>query len=180
MAETTTAKEPIRASEIDPKFKYELSKMHGGEKLLRCFQCGTCTSDCPVARFSDTYRPRQIIRMAQLGLRERVLNSDTLWLCAACFTCTDRCPQDVEVASVIRVLRNLAAEKGCAPVVFKDQAFCILDSGYAYKIPELRLKKREPQGLPPLPKGNPESIRKALKGVKFFETIAKKGEQSGQ
>jgi hypothetical protein len=42
------------------------------------------------------------------------------------------------------------------------------------------LKKREPQGLPPLPKGNPESIRKALKGVKFFETIAKKGEQSGQ
>ena len=124
---TETTKEPIKASEIDPKFKYEISKMHGGEKLLRCFQCGTCTSDCPVARFSDTYRPRQIIRMAQLGLKERVLNSDTLWLCAACFTCTDRCPQDVEVASVIRVLRNLAAEKGMVPFVFKEQACSILD-----------------------------------------------------
>jgi heterodisulfide reductase subunit C len=173
---TETTKEPIKASEIDPKFKYEISKMHGGEKLLRCFQCGTCTSDCPVARFSDTYRPRQIIRMAQLGLKERVLNSDTLWLCAACFTCTDRCPQDVEVASVIRVLRNLAAEKGMVPLVFKEQACSILESGYAYKIPELRIKKREILGLPPLPKGNPENIRRALKGVKFLKIIEKKGE----
>jgi heterodisulfide reductase subunit C len=177
---TETTKEPIKASEIDPKFKYEISKMHGGEKLLRCFQCGTCTSDCPVARFSDVYRPRQIIRMAQLGLKERVLNSDTLWLCAACFTCTDRCPQDVEVASVIRVLRNLAAEKGMVPLVFKEQACSILESGYAYKIPELRLKKRETQGLPPLPKGNAESIRKALSGVKFLKVIEKKGEQNEQ
>jgi heterodisulfide reductase subunit C len=180
MTETTTSKEPIRASEIDPKFKYELTKMHGSEKLLKCFQCGTCTSDCPVARFSDTYRPRTIIRMAQLGLRERVLKSDTLWLCAACFTCTDRCPQNVEVASVIRVLRNLAAETGCAPQVFKDQVASVLESGYAYKIPELRVKKRESQGLPPLPKGNPESVRKSLKGVKFLEMVEKKGEPSGQ
>ncbi|TRO47255.1 4Fe-4S dicluster domain-containing protein [Candidatus Bathyarchaeota archaeon] len=178
MTETTTSKEPIKASEIDPKFKYELSRMHGGEKLLRCFQCGTCTSDCPVARFSDDYRPRRIIRMAQLGLKERVLNSGTLWLCAACFTCTDRCPQGVEVASVIRVLRNLAAEKGIVPQVFKDQAASILDSGYAYKIPELRIKKRETKGLPPLPKGNPEKIRKVLKGVKFPETTQKEGEQT--
>jgi heterodisulfide reductase subunit C len=178
MTETATSKEPIKASEIDPKFKYELSRMHGGEKLLRCFQCGTCTSDCPVARFSDDYRPRRIIRMAQLGLKERVLNSGTLWLCAACFTCTDRCPQGVEVASVIRVLRNLAAEKGIVPQVFKDQAASILDSGYAYKIPELRIKKRETKGLPPLPKGNPEKIRKVLKGVKFPETTQKEGEQT--
>ncbi|MEM3000358.1 MAG: 4Fe-4S dicluster domain-containing protein [Candidatus Bathyarchaeia archaeon] len=173
MAETEKPKDVIRASEIDPKFKYELLKMPGSEKILKCFQCGTCTSDCPVARFSDTYRPRTIIRMAQLGLRDRVLNSETLWLCAACFTCTDRCPQGVEVASVIRVLRNLAAEKGIVPAVFKEQANSILTSGYAYNIPELKIKKREAQGLPPLPRGNPESLRKTLKGIKFFDTIQK-------
>jgi len=172
-------KEPIKASEMDPKFKYEIAKMHGGEKLMRCFQCGTCTSDCPVARFSETYRPRQIIRMAQLGLKKRVLNSDTLWLCAACFTCTDRCPQDVEVASVIRVLRNLAAEQGCIPQVFKEQAASILETGYAYRIPELRIKKRESLGLPPLPKGNAESIRKSLCEVGFLKSIEDKGEKSG-
>lgn len=167
-------KKPIKASEIDPRFKYEISKMHGGEKLMRCFQCGTCTSDCPIARFSDTYRPRQIIRMTQLGLKDRVLNSDTLWLCASCFTCTDRCPQDVEVASVIRVLRNLAAENGHVPQVFKDECASILESGYAYKIPELRLKKRELVGLPPLPKGNVESICKSLNGVGILKHMEKK------
>jgi heterodisulfide reductase subunit C len=175
-----TGQKLIKASEMDPKFKYEIAKMHGGEKLMRCFQCGTCTSDCPVARFSDTYRPRQIIRMAQLGLRERVLSSDTLWLCAACFTCTDRCPQDVEVASVIRVLRNLAAEKGYVPQVFREQASSILESGYAYKIPELRIKKRESLGLPPLPKGNPESLRKSLQGMGFLQFIEKQGEQKNE
>jgi len=173
---TETAQKTIKSSEMDPKFKYEISKMHGGEKLMRCFQCGTCTSDCPVARFSDNYRPRQIIRMTQLGLKDRVLNSDTLWLCASCFTCTDRCPQDVEVASVIRVLRNLAAEQGHIPQVFKEQCASILESGYAYKIPELRLKKRESSGLPPLPKGNPEKIRKILHEVHFLKHMEKKGE----
>jgi heterodisulfide reductase subunit C len=173
-----TEKKTVKASEMDPKFKYEISKMHGGEKLMRCFQCGTCTSDCPVARFSETYRPRQIIRMAQLGLKDRVLKSDTLWLCAACFTCTDRCPQDVEVASVIRVLRNLAAEQGSVPQVFKEQCSCILESGYAYKIPELRVRKREQLGLPPLPKGNPESIGKTLQKVHFLKYVGKKSDSS--
>jgi CoB--CoM heterodisulfide reductase subunit C len=181
MTETETSQElnnrAIRASELDPKFKYELSRMHGSEKLLRCFQCGTCTSDCPVARFSDAYRPRTIIRMAQLGLKERVLNSPTLWLCAACYKCTDRCPQDVEVASVIRVLRNLAAQQGKIPQVFKDQTNCILNAGYAYKIPELRIRKRESQGLPPLPKAKPEDIQKTLKGIKFLETLKEAQQQ---
>ncbi|MEM4704304.1 MAG: 4Fe-4S dicluster domain-containing protein [Candidatus Bathyarchaeia archaeon] len=165
----------ITASEIDPTFKYEVLKLHGGEKLLRCFQCGTCTSDCPVARFSDTYRPRQIIRMAQLGLKDRILDSDTLWLCASCFTCTDRCPQDVEVASVIRVLRNLAAEKGHVPQVFKEQCASILESGYAYRIPETRVKKRESAGLPPLPKCNPEGLSKTLRNVSFLKFMREKG-----
>ena len=176
---TPSGREPIKASELDPKFKYQLLKMHGSEKILKCFQCGTCTSDCPVARYSDSYRPRTLIHMAQLGLKERVLRSDTLWLCAACFTCTDRCPQDVEVASVIRVFRNLAVENGCIPQVFKDQAASLLESGYAYKIPELRIKKRESQCLPPLPKGNSEKVRKVLRGVKFVDTVQKPaGEQA--
>jgi heterodisulfide reductase subunit C len=174
MAETV--KKTIKSSEIDPRFKYEISKMHGGEKLMRCYQCGTCTSDCPIARFSDAFRPRQIIRMTQLGLKDRVLNSDCLWLCASCFTCTDRCPQDVEVASVIRVLRNLAAEQGHIPQVFKEQCASILESGYAYKIPELRVRKRETSGLPPLPKGNPESIRKSMREVHLLKHMEKKVE----
>ncbi|MDR2720624.1 MAG: 4Fe-4S dicluster domain-containing protein [Nitrososphaerota archaeon] len=169
VSQISSENQPIRASEINPKFKYELVKLHGSEKILRCFQCGTCTSDCPIARYSDSYRPRTLIHMATLGLKDRVLNSDTLWLCAACFTCTDRCPQDIEVASVIRVFRNLAVENGAIPQVFKDQINTVLETGYAYKIPELRIKKRESQGLPPLPTCNTENIHKILKGIKTIE-----------
>jgi heterodisulfide reductase subunit C len=171
--------QPIKASEIDPKFKYELQKIHGAENILKCFQCGNCTSDCPVARYSDSYRPRTLIHMALLGLKDRVLKSDTLWLCAACYTCTDHCPQGVEVANVIRVFRNLAVENSCIPQVFKEQIAAVLESGYAYKIPELRIKKRETLGLPPLPKGSGESVRKALKGVKVIDNTQKPtGEQA--
>lgn len=171
-----TESTPIQAHEFDPHFKHEIAKMHGGEKLKQCFQCGTCTSDCPVARFSDSYRPRHIIRMAQLGLRNRVLTSDTLWLCASCFTCTDRCPQDVEVASVIRILRNAAAEQGFIPSIFKELGSAILEIGIAYRIPELRLKKREQVGLPPLPNGNPKAIASLARAVGFYKTLGRSSE----
>ncbi|MEM1550787.1 MAG: 4Fe-4S dicluster domain-containing protein [Candidatus Bathyarchaeia archaeon] len=152
-------------SKIDPKFKYEVAKMPGGEKILQCFQCGTCTSDCPIARFSDKYRPRNIIRMAQLGLRERVLSSDFLWLCASCFTCADRCPQGVEVASVIRILKNMAAMEGRIPVVYKALLSNLVKTGYIYEIPGSRIRKREALGLPPLPKVNIEGLNNSLKGI---------------
>ena len=173
MTEKALFNKPIKASEINPKFRHELFKVHGSEKILHCFQCGTCTSDCPIAKFSDSYRPRQLIRMAQLGLKERVLKSETLWLCASCFTCSDRCPQDIEVASIIRVLRNLAAEQGFFPTVIREQTLSILKSGYAYKIPELRKKKRISLGLPPIPKSNPEKINKILKKVGIQKIIEK-------
>lgn len=159
---------------INKDFKYEISEIHGGEQLLNCFQCGTCTSDCPIARFSETYRPRQIIRMTQLGLKDNILSSDTLWLCASCFTCTDRCPQDVKVANVIRVLRNLAAKEDHIPTIFKDLGLSILETGYAYRIPESRVKNRQTLGLPSLPKGNPESLSKILRRTYFTKLIQKR------
>jgi len=166
----TKQKTVLKSTEMDPRFKYEISKIPGGERIMLCFQCGTCTADCPVARFSETYRPRKLMRMTQLGLKERVLSSDTIWLCAACFTCVDHCPQDVEIASVLRALRNLAVKEGFMPPVFRDLGANILKTGYAYQIPELRLRKREEQGLPALPKANLESVNK-LSSITGFSKL---------
>jgi len=77
------------------------------------------------------------------------------------------------VASVIRVFRNLAVENGFIPPVFKEQTASLLESGYAYRIPDLRIKKRESQGLPPLPKGKGESMKKVLEGVRFIAVVQK-------
>jgi heterodisulfide reductase subunit C len=163
--------EIIKPSKIDPRFRYDVAKMPGGEKLLQCFQCGTCTSDCPIARFNDKYRPRNIIHMAQIGLKDRILDSEFLWLCASCFTCTDRCPQGVEVASVIRILKNISAEEGHIPQIFKDLLVNLIKTGYVYEIPESRIRRREAFGLPPLPKGNPENILKTIQDLKMVKII---------
>jgi len=173
-------KATLKISDIDMKFKNEVKKIPGGERLMMCFQCGTCTADCPIARFSDSYRPRKILRMAQLGLKHRVLSSDQLWLCAACYTCVDHCPQDVEVSSVIRALRNIAVREGYMPSVFKELAGAILETGLAYKIPELRLKKRQEVGLPPLPKANMESVSKLFNQTGFAKLMKKGGKSDAR
>jgi len=152
----------VGPAQVDARFKREVMKEHGGETLKVCFQCGTCTSSCPTARFSDSYRPRKVMCMAQLGLKDKVLSSNALWLCTACFTCTDRCPQGVEVASVLRVLRNLAVKNGIIPVIFKELTSSINDTGYAYRIPDLRHKKRLEAGLPPLPKADCKDVSKLI------------------
>jgi len=164
-------KEPLRSSRFDRNFPKEVMKGHGGGKLLLCYLCGSCEGGCPVGRLTTSYNPRQIVRMASLGLKDEVLKSDSLWFCTACFTCTDRCPQGLEVASIIRVIRNLAAEEGIVPQVFKELGSNIFETGLAYKISDVRLKKREEQKLPPLSTSNTKAVAKLLEASGFLKLI---------
>ena len=161
----------LKVSDIDPKFKYKISKLSGAENVLLCFQCGTCTADCPIARFNDFYRPRKLIRMTQLGLKDKLLSNDSIWLCSTCFTCIDHCPQDVGIADIVRTLRNLTVKEGKMPAVYKELASNILKTGYAYVIPELRLKKREKESLPSLPKANLEKLAKLFDVTGLSKTL---------
>jgi hypothetical protein len=61
------------------------------------------------------------------------------------------------------------------PQVFKELAGAIMETGLAYKIPELRLKKRGETGLPPLPKSDAESVAKLFNKTNFGKLIEKGG-----
>jgi len=104
--------EPIQVTTLDPTFKHDVAKQPGGEGLTACFACGACTGGCPVSEVDPAYDPRKIIRMVLLGMREKVLSSDMIWLCAMCYTCSFHCPQDVKFASVMGVLRKMALKEG--------------------------------------------------------------------
>jgi heterodisulfide reductase subunit C len=80
-----------------------------GQKLLSCNQCGKCSAGCPVA-FSMDILPSQVIRMAQLGL-EDVLQTQTIWTCAACLTCVSRCPKGIDLPRVMEALRQIYIER---------------------------------------------------------------------
>ncbi len=105
----------VNAWELDPEFKYEIASTPGGEHIMRCFQCSTCTASCPVAEIVPSYNPRKIIRMSLLGMKNEVLSSDEIWICAICQMCTERCPQDVRISDVMGAIRQIAekeAERG--------------------------------------------------------------------
>ena len=79
-----------------------------GENLLACNQCGKCSAGCPVA-FSMDILPNQAIRMAQLGIQD-VLESQTIWTCAACLTCVSRCPKGIDLPRVMEAMRLIRME----------------------------------------------------------------------
>jgi len=80
-----------------------------GEDLLSCNQCGKCSAGCPAA-FSMDILPNQVIRLAQLGI-EDVLESQTIWTCAACMNCLARCPKGIDLPRVMEALRLIKMEK---------------------------------------------------------------------
>ncbi len=99
-------------SQIDFDFKKEIASIPGGEQVMNCFLCGTCTASCPVSAIDDGYSPFAIMRGVLLGQREQVLHSRELWKCSQCHVCVAHCPQNARPADVIRVLRALAVEEG--------------------------------------------------------------------
>jgi len=85
-----------------------------GQNVLDCFQCGKCSAGCP-ANYVMDLGPRRIMRAIQLGLKNEVLGSSTIWLCVSCETCSGRCPAKIEITRVMESLRWLAAAEKSKP-----------------------------------------------------------------
>ncbi len=77
-----------------------------GQNVFDCYQCGICSSGCPVTDYMD-YSPNQVMRLVQLGCVDEILNSRTIWICSTCLQCSTRCPKGIEVAQVMEALRTI-------------------------------------------------------------------------
>ncbi len=151
-----TDQEYTLVNDLDQDFKYEISKQPGGENIRYCFACGTCTASCPVRAIDAKYNPRKIIRMCLLGMKERVLSSDFIWLCSNCYTCHERCPQDVGITEVMNVLKNMAVREGHLNSSIAKQVQQIAKSGRLFEIDDFDNSRREKLGLPPIRNGTDE------------------------
>lgn len=82
------------------------------EKLKYCFECGICTASCPVAELlPEYYNPRTLLHSLQ-SCDTETLKSAKLWLCAWCYRCYRRCPQNLCLPEIFQAIRKIAAEKG--------------------------------------------------------------------
>jgi len=76
------------------------------QNLLACYQCGKCSAGCPLAAYMDI-PPAQMIRLAQLGMEQELLESEAIWICVSCMTCNSRCPKGVNIAELIESMRQV-------------------------------------------------------------------------
>ena len=87
-----------------------------GKNTARCYQCGKCSAGCPMAE-ETSLRPHDVMRLVNLDQRERLLTSESIWLCLTCETCTERCPNGCDPARTMDALREMAVadSPGSAP-----------------------------------------------------------------
>lgn len=95
----------IQVPETPSAFLGELRR--AGADVTACYQCGRCSAGCPAAEYFDV-KPMQAVRMCCYGQEEALLASRTIWVCAACETCTTRCPNGIDIARMMDLLRNRA------------------------------------------------------------------------
>lgn len=114
---------------------------HSDEPVRRCFQCDRCATGCPMASYMQ-HTPNELFRLIQLGDRKSVLSSNGFWFCVSCYTCSVRCPNDIDIAHVMDTLRELSLREGCTPALPQARDFhelflnCVRRSG---RVSELEL-----------------------------------------
>ena len=81
------------------------------ERAKYCFECGICTASCPMAELLQSrYNPRTLLQKAFTD-PGNALKEDSLWLCAWCYKCHERCPQGLKPPEIFQLLKDEAVRQ---------------------------------------------------------------------
>jgi len=103
--------------EADLQWAQQVAERPGCEGLFSCLQCGTCSGTCPLSIYMD-FGPRRIISLVREGFREEALRSETIWLCASCYSCAVHCPRQIHITDVMYSLKREAIQQKLYPKRF--------------------------------------------------------------
>ncbi len=151
--------------EINFDFRDKLNAVAEGFRHNYCYQCGACVADCPANNYSQTFNPRLILLKSLLGFEEELIRADSeIWNCTNCYTCSERCPQDVRPVDVIIALKNLCTQRGVSPEMVPKIAAAVHDSGITTMVTSLVEKRRVEYGLSPMKEFPVEELKKLMGG----------------
>lgn len=92
------------STRVDAGMLAEL-KEYGAVNVEACINCGNCTAVCPLTTTEHPF-PRRVIRMIQMGMRDRLIASTDPWLCYYCGDCSITCPRGAEPAETMMASRR--------------------------------------------------------------------------
>jgi len=95
----------VSREKVHSRFTTRVQRL-ADQNLLACYQCGKCSAGCPMAPYMDV-PPAQMIRLAQLGMEQELLDAEAIWLCISCMTCNTRCPKGVRIAELFESMRQV-------------------------------------------------------------------------
>ncbi|MDD5094122.1 MAG: (Fe-S)-binding protein [Dehalococcoidia bacterium] len=88
--------------------------------LLGCYQCGRCTSGCPVTSRSALNIRRMVREAIIRDSAETIFDKKEIWDCTTCSTCSIRCPRGLKPSEVIIGMRSILVEEGRVPTTAMD------------------------------------------------------------
>jgi len=119
-------------SDYNEALQDEIAALPGGEKVHRCWQCGSCTNSCTVNAINPDFNPRYWIYLIRMGMESELLrDKDIIWQCVSCHKCTHVCPRDVVPEGVMKATAHWLELKGHRPKsnsmifdeIFSEQVF---------------------------------------------------------
>jgi len=78
------------------QFYSSLFDVEDGERFKQCIQCASCSGACPFG-YLMAFPPGKMIAYLRAEMFDRVIESDTVWMCVSCYACTEICPQKIPV-----------------------------------------------------------------------------------
>ena len=168
-----------KASDLDANFRYEITEKVGAKSLLKCIQCGVCSSGCTVTEYVDM-QPHRVVASCLLGLREEVLSSQAIWTCSLCHRCTERCPKNVDYSFILALLRNLSVNEGRIPKEYSGTVVTIYDNGfvvpYTGGLKDNIDRRRNRMGLPQIIPPELNEIKYIIEATGLADLAKKKKE----
>jgi len=97
-------------------------------------------------------------------MKKEVLSSQFIWLCSACYTCFERCPQHVKIPDLMNALRNIAVKEGYVPPAMKVQLDLLCSFGRLLEVTDFENEKRKEANLP-LFQAKTEEVKRILESL---------------
>ena len=85
-----------------------------GVNPRKCMKCGKCSGTCPNYDKME-YHPHQFVSMVEHGQIEKLMASESIYMCLSCMACVERCPRGVEPGKLVEAVRLMQIRQQNAP-----------------------------------------------------------------